>query len=52
MQWEHYHWQKKCGEVVLLVILYHFTLLPAENAKCFIGLNGIKITSVKSEGYY
>lgn len=52
MQWEHYHWQKKCGEVVLLVILYHFTVLPAENAKCFIGLNGIKITSVKSEGYY
>lgn len=37
----------------LLTILHHFTVLPAETAKCFIGLNDINITpSLECESYY
>lgn len=33
-----------------LIILHHFTVLPAEAAKCFIGLNDINIIpSLKCE---
>lgn len=43
----------KHGEMVLLIILYHFTVLPAATAKCFAGLNGINIIpSLKYESYY
>lgn len=39
--------------MVLLIIFYHFTVLPAETAKCFIGLNDINIfPSLKCESYY
>lgn len=43
----------KHGEMVLLIILYHFTVPPAVTAKCFTGLNGINIIpSLKCESYY
>lgn len=39
--------------MVLLIILYHFPVLPAETAKCFVGLNDINIIpSLKCESYY
>lgn len=43
----------KHAEIVLLIILYHFTVLPAVTAKCFTGLNDINvIPSLKCESYY
>lgn len=43
----------KHREMVLLIILYHFTVLPAGTDKCFTGLNDINIIpSLKCESYY